>query len=286
MHSNIHEVRTYVGLLSFAYPGVAVGWFLGRFRVLTQVQLAFTLTLDKDGFLSVLLLNMPRLQYIFVITAPFFAIFLIFRSFAVNRHIFEAVAQRLNLPWPLAVHPDFPDAQMMQDDFESQYYFNDDHHDDYAGAGHHPAYDQHEEEYVPQHYPDFPSGEVPTFSRRIVAVGDLHGDLRNAHAVLQMAGVVDSKGNWAHGADYFVQTGDIIDRWTLSNLILSRVAHWNSRGDDTIKLYLWMDKLREQARAAGGEVLSHLGNHEWMNAIGRFRLLQMICNKSQSLYYR
>ena len=29
-----------------------------------------------------------------------------------------------------------------------------------------------------------------------------------------------------------------------------------------------MDRLRSQALHAGGVVLSHLGNHEWMNAIG------------------
>lgn len=45
-------------------------------------------------------------------------------------------------------------------------------------------------------------------------------------------------------------------------------AHAINRGDDTIKLYHWMDQLREEAQAAGGMVLSHLGNHEWMNVIG------------------
>jgi hypothetical protein len=30
-----------------------------------------------------------------------------------------------------------------------------------------------------------------------------------------------------------------------------------------------MEQLREQAQRSGGEVLSHLGNHEWMNAIGK-----------------
>ena len=40
------------------------------------------------------------------------------------------------------------------------------------------------------------------------------------------------------------------------------------RGDDTIKLFSYMDKLRDQAFAAGGMILSHLGNHEWMNVIG------------------
>ena len=39
-------------------------------------------------------------------------------------------------------------------------------------------------------------------------------------------------------------------------------------GDDTIKLFDWMEDLRVQAEAVGGRVLSHLGNHEWMNAIG------------------
>ena len=43
------------------------------------------------------------------------------------------------------------------------------------------------------------------------------------------------------------------------------------RGDDTIKLYDWMDTLREEAPAKGGQVLTHLGNHEWMNVIGDWR---------------
>jgi len=52
----------------------------------------------------------------------------------------------------------------------------------------------------------------PRFTRRIVAVGDIHGDLYNAGRVLQMAGVVDEDGNWSGNVDVFVQTGDIIDR--------------------------------------------------------------------------
>lgn len=50
------------------------------------------------------------------------------------------------------------------------------------------------------------------FSRRIVAVGDLHGDLPNARRVLEFSGVTDSYGNWTGEVDFFVQTGDIIDR--------------------------------------------------------------------------
>lgn len=56
----------------------------------------------------------------------------------------------------------------------------------------------------------------PRFSRRIVAIGDIHGDLFNAGRVLQMAGVVDEDGNWSGDVDVFVQTGDIIDRQVYS----------------------------------------------------------------------
>ena len=59
-------------------------------------------------------------------------------------------------------------------------------------------------------------GDVPgrhiQHSSRIVAVGDLHGDIGNAQKVLEMARVVDSDGMWSGEVDIFVQTGDIIDR--------------------------------------------------------------------------
>ncbi|KAG1872297.1 Metallo-dependent phosphatase-like protein [Suillus subluteus] len=81
----------------------------------------------------------------------------------------------------------------------------------------------------------------PRFSRKIIAVGDIHG-------------VVDENNNWSGKVDVLVQTGDIIDR-----------------GDDTIELFNWMEDLREQALAVNGIVLSVLGNHEYMNAIGDWR---------------
>jgi hypothetical protein len=54
-----------------------------------------------------------------------------------------------------------------------------------------------------------------TFTRRIVAVGDLHGDMGNARKVLRMANVVDDDWRWSGEVDYFVQTGDIVDRYVL-----------------------------------------------------------------------
>jgi len=60
---------------------------------------------------------------------------------------------------------------------------------------------------------DAESNDQPeTFTRHIVAVGDLHGDLPNAERVLRFSGVVDDFGDWSGHVDVFVQTGDIIDR--------------------------------------------------------------------------
>ena len=50
------------------------------------------------------------------------------------------------------------------------------------------------------------------------------------------------------------------------------------RGDDTIKLFSTMEKLRAQALEHGGVVLTHLGNHEWMNAIGLSSSSHLLCS--------
>lgn len=75
------------------------------------------------------------------------------------------------------------------------------------------SYDQgeHEQEIEGDEDEEGTPGREP-FSRHIVAVGDLHGDLPNARKVLKFAGVTDEKGDWSGDVDFFVQTGDIIDR--------------------------------------------------------------------------
>lgn len=56
----------------------------------------------------------------------------------------------------------------------------------------------------------------PSFQRTIVAVGDLHGDFPNMMEVLKMSGVVSKNETWSGEVDYFVQTGDIVDRLVVS----------------------------------------------------------------------
>ena len=69
-----------------------------------------------------------------------------------------------------------------------------------------------------------------------------------------MAEIIDAESNWIAGSDILVQTGDIVDR-----------------GSDALDIYQMMRELRSQADGAGGQVISILGNHEVMNAVGDWR---------------
>ncbi|KAF9363277.1 hypothetical protein BGX34_004493 [Mortierella sp. NVP85] len=91
-------------------------------------------------------------------------------------------------------------------------------------------------------------------SRRIVAVGDLHSDYPQTLAVLRLANITDENANWRAGSDTLIQTGDNVDR-----------------GPGTIAIYQLFQKLRTQAKAAGGEVINLYGNHEVMNIGGDLR---------------
>lgn len=149
---------------------------------------------------------MPRLSHAFVAVVPLVAAYFIFRTFLIDFEFLQVVAAKLNLSWPLAVHPDATQVPIAANG-DSQLVFNDgtpggppNHAHDSPKAHHH------------HHHEHTTTPPVPQFTRKIVAVGDLHGDMPNAQSVLQMAGVVDSEGKWTGNIDIFVQTGDIIDR--------------------------------------------------------------------------
>lgn len=89
---------------------------------------------------------------------------------------------------------------------------------------------------------------------RVVAVGDLHGDLAATRAALTLAGVIDASDRWTGGKTVLVQTGDELDR-----------------GDDEQAIVDLFDRLAEEARAAGGAVYVLNGNHEVMNVQLDFR---------------
>jgi len=90
--------------------------------------------------------------------------------------------------------------------------------------------------------------------KRLVAIGDLHGDLGATRAALRAAGAIDERDRWAGGDLVVVQTGDVLDRGDDERAILDLVA-----------------RLEGEARAAGGAFVLLLGNHELMNGAGDFR---------------
>ena len=94
----------------------------------------------------------------------------------------------------------------------------------------------------------FPAAE------RVVAIGDLHGDVAATKRALRLAGATDDQDRWKGGKLVVVQTGDQLDR-----------------GDDEPDILALLERLSAEAKAAGGALHVLNGNHEVMNVQGDFR---------------
>ena len=88
--------------------------------------------------------------------------------------------------------------------------------------------------------------------KKIVAVGDIHGDYSQFVALLRSAGLIDEDHHWIGGETHLVQTGDVPDR-----------------GPDTRKIMDLLMRLEDEAQAANGYVHALIGNHEAMNVYGQ-----------------
>jgi hypothetical protein len=89
---------------------------------------------------------------------------------------------------------------------------------------------------------------------RIVAIGDLHGDLEATRRALRLAGAIDLE-----------------DRWIGADLVLVQIGDQLDRGDEERAVLDLLEKLVHEARAAGGAVHLLNGNHELMNVEGDMR---------------
>lgn len=98
-----------------------------------------------------------------------------------------------------------------------------------------------------------PTARYPA-ARRLVAIGDVHGDVEATRRALRLAGAIDASDRWIGGDLVVVQVGDLLDR-----------------GDDEPEILTLLDRLEEEAAAAGGALHVLVGNHETMNAMGDFR---------------
>ncbi len=82
-------------------------------------------------------------------------------------------------------------------------------------------------------------------TRKLIAVGDVHGHWEGLVKILRRAKLIDANHNWCGGHNRLVQIGDILDR-----------------GPFSLKVDALLDKLQPQAEADGGEVVRLVGNHE------------------------
>ncbi len=91
-------------------------------------------------------------------------------------------------------------------------------------------------------------------AERVVAIGDLHGDLAATKQALRLAGAIDEAGHWSGGKLVVVQTGDVLDR-----------------GDEDRLVFDMLQRLRREAAGAGGALITLSGNHEIMNVANDLR---------------
>lgn len=89
--------------------------------------------------------------------------------------------------------------------------------------------------------------------RRVLSIGDLHGDFEQTSGILRNLGLMNEDGGWSGGGDVLIQTGDIADR-----------------GGQELQIYKAFFRLQDEAKANGGEVIMLLGNHELMNLQGDY----------------
>jgi len=89
--------------------------------------------------------------------------------------------------------------------------------------------------------------------KRIVAIGDIHGDYEKLRSILRHAKLIDKNDNWIGTDSILVQTGDLAD-----------IA---SDFKKVIDLFI---KIRNQAKEKGGIVYMMLGNHELNNLQGSY----------------
>ena len=120
---------------------------------------------------------------------------------------------------------------------------------------------------------------------RLIAIGDLHGDLEATILSLKKARVISDnidihekdikKIHWTGGETIVVQLGDQIDRVRPSELYQNLCRPDDpelieDEGND-LKIMCLFDMLDKEAREVNGRCISIIGNHEMMNVDGDFR---------------
>jgi hypothetical protein len=107
---------------------------------------------------------------------------------------------------------------------------------------------------------------IPTIigvKKRVIAIGDLHGDFELLIRCLKIGGVINEKNEWIGKDTHVVQIGDQVDscRPTSMYSCNDKRAMKYDKAED-VKILKYLTELNTQARKSEGRVISLLGNHE------------------------
>ena len=104
-------------------------------------------------------------------------------------------------------------------------------------------------------------GVLPV-KKRIIVIGDLHGDYDATIKCLYKSGIITKDLSWNAGETVVIQMGDQIDRG-------GRGFNIKDENSD-LKIINLFAELHLKAVKFGGGVYSLIGNHELMNVMGNF----------------
>ena len=104
--------------------------------------------------------------------------------------------------------------------------------------------------------------KLPKIPKRIIAIGDIHGDFGHLFFILNRLNLIDHNNNWIGGNTIIVQTGDVLDDG-------GRGYDTNKKeySADEIAIYNLLINLNIEANKKGGAVLMCIGNHEIVNIL-------------------
>lgn len=97
---------------------------------------------------------------------------------------------------------------------------------------------------------------------KIIALGDIHGDLNAFKNCLRKANLINIQDRWIGGTTHVVQVGDILDR--------KPRGEDNSDEDSEFIIISFILKLQIESFLNGGGYHPVIGNHEIMNIMGIF----------------
>jgi len=100
--------------------------------------------------------------------------------------------------------------------------------------------------------------------RRVVSVADLHGDFEGMVEHLKALGLVaaDVPSNPKEYHEYPVAIPDELQLWSGGTTVFVQLGDVVDKGSYGLLMYRFLWRLQDQAKAAGGEVVLLLGNHE------------------------